>query len=103
MQGRVIVPRGHLPSFEAVRQLLVSHQCLLGFLRPYANQWKMEIVCEESNRVQNDPLFSVGASQDRVDLVDDKHAYFELTSEHARSLPERGDTLMGRQEASHAY
>jgi hypothetical protein len=48
---------------------------------PAQNQRESQVVGEEADRVQEDPLLPEGACEQRVDLINDKHPNFKLPGE----------------------
>jgi len=58
MRTEWILPGGKLGRFEAVGELLVGHQGLLGLVGASTDQRKAEVVGPEADRIEEDPLFS---------------------------------------------
>jgi hypothetical protein len=81
------LPWRQFPSFKPVRQLLVSHEGLFGFVSPDTNQRNAQVIGQKADRVQNDPLFAKRASQNGMDLIDNEHAHFELSRRDPSALP----------------
>jgi hypothetical protein len=50
-------------------------------VRAGTDQRKSQVVGEEADRVQEDPLLSKGACEQRVNLINDKHSNFKLPGE----------------------
>ena len=86
MKGKIVFPRGQFDGFEAICELLIGHQCLIGFVGSHANQRNSEIVGEQANNVQNDSLLAKGTGEERVNFVDNQHANFELVSQSTNAV-----------------
>jgi len=87
LKAGVVFPCRELGGFEAIGELLVGHESLLGLVGAGADQWKPEVVGEETNRIEENPLFSERACQQGMNLIDDKHANFKLPGERADAMP----------------
>src|SRR5271166_1661127 len=63
----------------------------------------MQVVGQETQTVQKDALFTKGAAEPRVDLVDDEHAYLQLPSQYAHALTQIGRTQPHRYYRFHSH
>lgn len=49
-----------------------------------ANERDLKAIAQESQRVQHDPLFAIGASENIVDFVDNEHLYADCLHDPQR-------------------
>jgi len=75
---RIVLPGGELEGFKAVGELFIGQQGGSGFLRPRADERYPQVVCEEADTVENNSLFSIGAGQQAMNLIDDEHPDIHL-------------------------
>jgi hypothetical protein len=71
----IIFPRRQFGGCETVCQLVVSHQRPISFLDAEANQGNSQIIGEEANGGQDDPLLPGSTVEKSVNLVYDQHVH----------------------------
>jgi hypothetical protein len=101
LEAGVVLPRRQLRGFEAIGKLLIGHERLFRFVRSRTDERQPKIVGEEADRIEQYPLFAIGAGEKGMDFIDHEQTDFELSRQCADTVAQRGHAHAVSEDAAH--